>query len=324
MTEPKTFTSISTLKSRVHKLRSFPPGCYVKRDDELGFGVSGTKVRKYLSYLPSLLSEKPTDALLIGSAYSNHVLSFSQQLVEHGVQPILFLLGDEKCKLEGNFLYTSLIAGTENIHWIPRSKWNEVDRMAEEYAMKKRAEGRRVAIVPKGANCAASLPGAMTLGQDILRNEREMGLEFDHIVMDSGTGLSACALILFFALLKRSTFLHVVLVAGGPEEFMGTLALRKRDWEELSGEQLASLDHFKLYTPTSAKAFGAVNAKVFETVADIARKEGFLVDPVFTAKLFLEGKKILSNENLQGNTLFIHSGGGLGLSGFQTQLANWV
>jgi 1-aminocyclopropane-1-carboxylate deaminase len=32
-------------RSRIHALRSFSRGyCFVKRDDELGFGVSGTKV----------------------------------------------------------------------------------------------------------------------------------------------------------------------------------------------------------------------------------------------------------------------------------------
>jgi 1-aminocyclopropane-1-carboxylate deaminase/D-cysteine desulfhydrase-like pyridoxal-dependent ACC family enzyme len=45
-------------QSRIHSLRSFSRGrCYIKRDDELGFGISGTKVRKYLSLLPAILRE---------------------------------------------------------------------------------------------------------------------------------------------------------------------------------------------------------------------------------------------------------------------------
>jgi 1-aminocyclopropane-1-carboxylate deaminase len=310
--------------SRIHPLRTFsiPSGpCYVKREDELGFGISGTKVRKYLSLLPAILKDKPEEAILIGSAYSNHILSFSQLLRENGIEPVLFLLGDEACKMQGNLLYSALIAKT--IHWVPRGKWDDIDQIAESFAK----ERKKAIVVPKGGNCAASLPGAMTLALDIIRNEEESGIAFDHLFIDSGTGLTTCALLLAFAYLKKKTFVHVLLVAGDAEEFQHTLALRKKDFEDIVGEAVPSPVHFKLYIPSIAPAFGAVNAAIFKTIADIAQNEGFLTDPVFTAKLFYEGKKILKEQVLTGNVLFIHSGGGLGLTGFQDQmskLTNWT
>lgn len=307
--------------SRIHPLRTFsvPSGtCYVKREDELGFGISGTKVRKYLSLLPSILQDKPNEAILIGSAYSNHILSFSQLLRENGIEPILFLLGDDACKMQGNLLYSALIA--KNIHWIPRGKWHDIDQIAESFAQ----ERKKAIVVPKGGNCAASVPGAMTLALDIIRNEEEAGIAFDHLFIDSGTGLTACALLLAFAYLNKKTFVHILQVAGDWEEFQSTLADRKKDFEALLGEPVPSPVHFKLYTPSIAPAFGAVNATVFKTIAEIAQNEGFLTDPVFTAKLFYEGKKILAEQNLNGNVLFLHSGGGLGLTGFQEELAKVI
>lgn len=248
---------------------------------------------------------------------SNHVLSCTQLLREHGIEPILFLLGDPTCKCQGNLLYSTLIAESKNIHWIERSKWHEIDQIAESYAR----ERARAVVIPKGANCKEALPGALTLALDILSNEQEAGITFDHLFIDSGTGMTACSLLLAFAYLQKATFLHIVQVAGDREEFLNNLEARKHDFEQLLGETQPFPEHFKLYTPSIAPSFGAVNATLFQTIAEVARREGFLTDPVYTAKLFYEGKKILSEQPLKGHILFLHSGGTLGLTGFQDNLA---
>jgi 1-aminocyclopropane-1-carboxylate deaminase len=313
--------------SRVHRLRSFSTPsahCYVKREDELCFGISGTKVRKYLSLLPSILKNLPDEAVLIGSAYSNHILSFSQILRENGIEPLLFILGDENCKMQGNLLYTAAIAKRENIQWVSRAKWHEIDQIAASFAQTRTDAGKKTIVIPKGGNCAESLPGAMTLALDILRNEEEMRICFDHLFIDSGTGLTACALLLAFAYLRKNTFIHILQVAGEREEFLQTLAKRKKDFEHLLGEPLSSPTLFELYNPSTAPSFGSTNQTLFKEIVNIAQNEGFLTDPVFTAKLFYEGKKTLNAQRLSGNVLFIHSGGGLGLTGFQEELAKAV
>src|ERR1700761_5279772 len=76
--------------SRVHSLRSFlfsGTTCYVKRDDELGFGVSGSKIRKYCSLIPFFLNQGIQEVVVIGNAYSNHVLSLVQLLIENQLSP---------------------------------------------------------------------------------------------------------------------------------------------------------------------------------------------------------------------------------------------
>ncbi len=311
-------------RSRIHRLRSFGERCYVKREDELGFGISGTKLRKYLSLLPEILKKKPDEAIVIGSPYSNHVLSFSQVLRENGIEPILFLLGDPQSKKQGNYLFSSLFADSKNIHWTPRSKWDEIERSAEAFVRERAKKKIRAQVVPKGANCKEALPGSLTLALDILRNEQEDGIAFDHLIIDSGTGLTACALLLAFAFLNKNVFLHIILIAGTEEQFSSVLAERKKDFEALLNIALPSPTQFKLYSSSTAPSFGAVNATIFKEISTIARSEGFLTDPVFTAKLFLEGKKILAEQHLKGNVLFIHSGGGLGLTGFQEQIEKCI
>jgi 1-aminocyclopropane-1-carboxylate deaminase len=63
---------------------------------------------------------------------------------------------------------------------------------------------RKCYIVPEGAFCKDAIAGASTLALDIIRNESELNIEFDHIFVDSGTGLTAMSLISSFSVLKSN------------------------------------------------------------------------------------------------------------------------
>src|SRR5579883_147233 len=106
--------------SRVHPLREFP--CvFVKRDDELGFGISGSKFRKYRCLIPQLREKK--EVIVLGGPSSNHVLSLTQLLIENGIQPILYLKGPPPVHTGGNFHYLQMLVPSSSIQWIPKADW---------------------------------------------------------------------------------------------------------------------------------------------------------------------------------------------------------
>src|SRR5437016_4466946 len=112
-----------SLHSRVHPLRSYSfdeAKVFVKRDDELGFGISGSKMRKYSSLIPFLIAHKFQEVVLIGGAYSNNVLGLVQLLIENGIKATLFLREDVGDDLKGNRLLLSLLVDEQTIHWISR------------------------------------------------------------------------------------------------------------------------------------------------------------------------------------------------------------
>jgi len=307
--------------SRVHPLRSFSytgTSCYVKREDELSCGISGSKVRKYLSLIPYILKQKADEVVVLGTSHSNHVLGISELLCEKGIDPILFLSGRKTDPL-GNFLFTSLFVKEENIHWI-KEGWDSLENYAKDYAEQKAQEGKKVLVIPKGGNCKEALYGLLTLTLDILRNEEALQIAFDHIFMDAGTSLTALSVILALSFLKKNTHVHVVQLGGDEKEFQETLDRAKAEFEDFIGEKLPFLVNYTLYSPTNAKSFGSLNTQVFTTIKEIAQQEGFLTDPIYTAKLFYEGREILKKSLLKGNVLFIHSGGALSLSGFQASI----
>lgn len=302
------------VQSRVHRLK-FHPECFVKRDDELGFGISGSKIRKYQTLIPFFVNANVKEVVVIGSAFSNHVVGIIQLLIENNIQATLFLRGDKSRSKQGNSLLTSLFVEEDSIHWFSKEDWKDVNEKAKQYAQSK---SHHTFVLPEGGTIAEALPGALTLPLDILRNEVELNAPFDHIFIDSGTGLMAIAVILGMAWLKRATTIHVVLMAGDEEYFHKKLREYLGYFNTLLKEEMPFPDNFRLHLPILA--FGKVNEKVFDSIRHMARTEGFLVDPIYTAKLFMEGEKLVKQLQLRGRILFNHSGGALTLMGFQKEL----
>ncbi|MES2345454.1 MAG: pyridoxal-phosphate dependent enzyme [Chlamydiota bacterium] len=305
------------MNSRVHRLNTFDfPGvtAYVKREDELSFGISGSKLRKYSSLLPYLLKQNVEEVVLAGGVYSNHILAMAQLLREKGIKITLFLGGRCPHKPMGNFIFISLIISKEDIHFVPAG---EEDAAAKAYTEVLQKENKRAFHIPLGARMKESIPGALSLVYDLEKNEKELGITFDHIFIDSGTGTTAVTTILGFAMLEKKTHFHVIQMASTPERFENLITLFRDEFPTIHAPLC-----YSLYKPLTARSFGSTNASVWKSIAHMARYEGIFVDPVYNAKLFAEGRKILRKGEIQGNILFIHSGGGFALAGFMEELGN--
>jgi len=313
------------LHSRIHPIKfiSKPEAqIYIKRDDELGFGVTGTKLRKYQSLLYYIKNQAIKHAALIGGAYSNNIVSLSQLLIEQGVVPHLFLRGDRVPAYKGNFLLSSLLVSSERIYWVKRDEWESVEIQAQSFAKQLPLSS---IVIPEGACMVEALPGSLSLGTDILRNEQEHNLLFDHIFIEAGTGLAAIGLILGFKIYRRLVQIHILLLADNKSEFLRKL---KNFYQHLFSEYQAKIGWDELiqgihfYHPNTAPSFGATNKQVFDAIIQIAQQDGILTDPIYSAKLLMMAKQTILSSDIVGNILIIHSGGGLGLMGFQEQLAS--
>ncbi|KKO19493.1 MAG: pyridoxal-phosphate dependent enzyme [Candidatus Brocadia sp.] len=304
------------LQSRIHRLRWFDRSdIWVKRDDELGLGVSGTKLRKHASIIPFLKQQGIEEVVVIGGAHSNNVLSAAQTLTENNIRITPFLLGPPSQR-RGNARLLSLFVDDRGIHWISRAQWADCEVLANDYAEKRRAEGVKIFVLPEGAHHPLAVPGSLSLLVDILRNEREAGVRFDHIFIDSGTGMVAQSLLAGATALEKKSRFHVVVLAGSFDDFRAGLSRVMQYAESFLGVSLRSLPDYRIYYPASARSFGSANKTIFKEIQRIAREDGILTDPVYSAKLFLTARHVILNSQLKGNILLIHSGGGLALTGF--------
>lgn len=304
-----------SLTSRVHSLPSFNLlglECYIKRDDELSCAIAGSKIRKYSSIIPSLIQQKIEEAVIIGGANSNHVLGICQLLIETRIKPTLFLCKSHQKELKGNARLIQLLIPDESIYWIERSQWAEVESIAKAYV--ENQIGRGIKIIPEGGRMAEALPGALTLAYDITQNENKLGFQFDHVFIDSGTGMTAIGLILGFANLRHPAHIHVLQMADNETIFLEQLEIFFQLFKSKCPCHCPS--NFSLSTPQGAKSFGSTTPSIFKFIQDFARAEGVLCDPIYNAKLFIEAKRIMREKNLRGRALIVHSGGTMSLNGF--------
>lgn len=295
--------------SRVHKLHQ--TDCYVKREDELGCILSGSKIRKYRSLIPHLKQKGVKKLALIGSQYSNHILGLSSLLIENQIAPELFLLKSHDQELVGNALFTHLLVPKAQIHYIERAMWPHVHDIASKTGLE---------VIPEGGATKECLPGLLTLPLDIIANEQSLGLQFAHILIDSGTGITAAALIACFGLLLKRVTVHVMLAAGTVAEFHERVIEAKNALGILVKQEVSLLPEYVLHAPPVAKSFGATSEGIFATIKEVGQKEGIFLDPIYSSKLYLLQKKLLEQKVLSSPVLLIHSGGVFSLAGFQNRL----
>lgn len=291
--------------SRIHALNTFPR-CFVKRDDELGFSISGSKFRKYRTLIPYLRGSE--EVAVIGGAFSNHVLAITQLLIENGIKFRLFLKGQHPEKFCGNFLFLQMLRPA--IEWVAKIDWHKIDEIAASYGCTN--------ILPEGAAIFPAFLGALTLPLDIVRNEQEAGLTFNHLFFEVGTGYSAAALLLGFAYLGKDVHCHLLLMAGTEEEFRARLKALHAEFELWLGDRCPFPARFTCETSSIAPSFGSTNRALFDFIRKTAREEGLFLDPIYSGKLFYHAKQKIGV--LLGNILLIHSGGALTLAGFQDHL----
>lgn len=287
------------LASRIHKLVKYP--IYVKREDELLFG---TKLRKYSSLIPYLQKNGHKKVILLGGKYSNNICNLSQILTQNQIEPFLYLKGENESKLFGNHLLTNLFVKKENIKYIKRSEYDKLV-IEEPYF-----------VIKEGSSLQQSMPGLMTLTDDILRNERENNLEFNHIFVDSGTGMSSISLILGFSLLKKLQNFKIHVVQISELDYKEKIEKFKLYLKETSN--ITQYVDYQVYP--SLQNFGNIKKNKFSFIKSFAQEEGILLDPIYNSNLFEKSFEIINSEKLTGNILIIHSGGLSSLFGFQNQL----
>ena len=294
------------LESRIHPLPNFchnDAKIYLKRDDELSCGISGTKKRKYASIIPNLLKNQVEHVFVIGSTHSNNVLSALQCLKENNFSVTALLLKPNNALLNGNFKLTQLMLKDSEIVWVERIQWPNVNKVA--HALKE-TEPKKSFVLYEGASVKEGIDGAKTLGFDIIRNEQEHNLQFDHIFLDSGTGFSANCCIKALEETSHKANIHVIHLAGDTESF-----------KELNTKLIyANLHSTIFHAPTNARSFGSLNNTVKNYIRTFAYQYGVLLDPIYSAKCLYESQKIINKSKLSGNILINHSGGVLSLPNF--------
>lgn len=285
---------------------------FVKRDDELGGVFGGSKVRKYVSMLSFMVQGNCNVAALLGSLRSNNVYACGAYLLENNITPYAFLrITESKAHMEVYHGLVQMLFGRERASYIERSRWTNVRTIVAKWKSEQVRSGVNVYIIEEGAFVLEAVIGAMTLGIDIIRNEGQLGTEFDHIFVDAGSGMTAICLSLILAAARRSTKVHVCMMYNCDSVFTARLKYVATYLKDAFSCDLLAKINLCTYPPITQSDCGE-DPRLRDEIFELASVGGIIAEPMYSGRLFLQAR-VMAGASLHGKVLIVHSGCGVNL-----------
>ena len=262
---------------------------WIKRDDLIGLGGGGNKVRKLQYTCAEALEAGATTLVTTGAAQSNHARLTAAAAARLGLRCVLVLAGHEPAERRGNLVLDRL-AGAE-IVWAG-------DRQPAEVAAAEAQQRPGSHVIPFGGSSRSSVAGYA----DCARELAEQVPEFDRVVVAVGSGGTMAGLVTG---LGAGRVLGVD-TGAVPDPHAAVRALLDDDPGELT------IDRGQV-----GAGYAAVTEPVREALKLAARTEGLFLDPTYTGRALagLIARSAPVGLARTGRVVFLHTGGLPGLFG---------
>lgn len=293
----------------------------VKRDDLTGAELSGNKIRKLEFVLAEALEQGADTVLTCGGIQSNHCRATAAAAARLGLSSVLLLRVPDPSSppaWEANSLLDRLV-GSE-IVWVTPEEYARRGERFEIEAEKLRRAGKKPYIIPEGASNALGSWGylrAMTeLARDLSRLE-DPGPGETTVIYAAGSGGTGAGLILGNKLLELGLKVAGVNVGADEAYFVNAIGEICEEAIERFGLGLTfSRDRdIKIIDGYVGRGYALSRPEELELIRDVARTEGWVLDPVYTGKAFYGlNSQLAENPGIFGKrVVFIHTGGLFGL-----------
>ena len=294
---------------------------WIKRDDYTGAETSGNKIRKLEYTIAKALSEKAEVVITCGGIQSNHCRATAAVAAKVGIKSHLVLRIDEEPPVEANYLLDKIL-GAE-ITFISRKDYsNRRGEIMAEIAKEYEAKGIKAYVIPEGASDGTGNFGYIEAVQEIVAQEKELGVNFDAIVCAVGSGGTYSGLFLGAKIYAPDKKVYGFNVCDDEEYFLNVCESIASDTVKALGSDI-EVKREEMNIIDGYKGLGYAISKDEELlfITELARKEGVILDPVYTGKAFYglyhELKKGRFSEHK--HILFVHTGGLFGVFPKQEQ-----
>lgn len=293
----------------------------VKRDDFTGFEVSGNKVRKLEFALHEALSQGARILITCGGLQSNHARATAAVARKRGLLCHLVLRGDARTPSQGNLLLDDLF-GARITYLSPQRFQETSEAVMAELKARYDAEGLPAYVLPMGASNAIGTFGYAAAYEEILAQEGTTA--YDTILCAVGSGGTYAGLVLGNILHGRRHRILGVPVCDDAAYFRTiTKGLVEECLERLGVKAPVGEEDLLFLEGFVGRGYALTTPAELAFLKDMARKEGLLLDPVYTGKAFRGMVERLDTPLLQGaeHLLFLHTGGQFGLFPMAEDLA---
>jgi D-cysteine desulfhydrase len=293
------------------------PRIWIKRDDLTGMALSGNKIRKLEYVAHAALADRSDVLITCGAVQSNHARATVVVAARLGMKSHLVLRGEKPQYYSGNYLLDKIF-GAESSFITPDEYTNQRQQIMHSIVADYSRKGLRAFVIPEGASDALGAFGYAHAVEEIMAQEKELGINFDAMVCAVGSGGTHAGLILGKKTAKWECSIIGINICDDAEYFAkkitGILDEVQKKYHQaldISSENIQIIDGY------IGDGYGKSRPDELKTLIRLARREGVVLDPVYTGKA-MHG---LVQEIAKGrfkemkNILFLHSGGLFGLLG---------
>jgi len=324
-------TSLAHTPTPIERLNNLSGalGCgtlYVKRDDCTGLAMGGNKARQLEYYFGEALQQNADTVLITGAVQSNFVRMAAAGAAKLDLDCHIQLeerVGDTGAdyRQSGNVLLDRLLGAT--IHTYPEGEdENGADANLNRIADQLRAKGRRPYIIPLApGHPPLGALGYVRAASELVGQLKDLEDEIDHIFVASGSGSTHAGLL--FGLRSLNWLKPVIGVCVRRDRTSQHQRISHRCEEIaalLKSDNPVKPEDIKITDETFEPGYGKLNDQTLEAIDLCARREGLLLDPVYTGKSMAACLNHVRNQDESLSTLFIHTGGTPGLFGYSREL----
>ena len=314
--------TLANLPTKIEKLErlsaEFGTNIWLKRDDHTGSEISGNKVRK-LEYLAKDAVNKGCNLLITcGGIQSNHCRATVAVATKLGMKSAVLLRISEHPPVKGNYFLDKLMGA--DVKFCTREEYSNhrgeiMEAMADEY----RKQGYNPYVIPEGASNELGTLGYYNCMNELVQQEKELGVTFDTVVVATGSGGTAAGLYLANEIHNYGKRVVSMAVCDDIEYFTNIIHnISTGALQYLPEYKDATLErnHIEVIDKYVGLGYAISRPEELEFIKHVARKEAVILDPVYTGKAMYgvynelkEGGKLVGSKNI----LFIHTGGMFGL-----------
>ncbi|MCO1333976.1 D-cysteine desulfhydrase family protein [Microbulbifer sp. OS29] len=297
--------------SERYSLPSRGPRIWVKRDDLTESGMSGNKLRKLEFVMAKAQGSGANVLITCGGIQSNHCRATALVGARLGMKVQLILRGKDPGELDGNLLLDKL-AGAEVAVYPDEEYSRDLEQLFEKWSEVYQSHGDKPFCIPTGASDGHGIWGYISASEELINDCAEQRFEPSHIVCATGSGGTQAGLTLGCHLLGLQTRVTGYAVCQNSAYLQKKIREDIAHWMELTGNPL-DLNFLSVLINDDYRGpgYGLAGVEVYQTIEELARLEGILLDPVYTGKAFHGLLQELQQGNYQGvdNLVFIHTGG---------------
>ncbi len=293
---------------------------YLKRDDFTGTEVSGNKIRKLEFSVADALNHGCDTLITAGGIQSNHCRATAAAAAKLGLGCDLVVRGDDPKVIEGNLFMDKALGARVHLISPEQSREEKMD----EVVRKLKEQGHKPYLIPVGASNAVGSLGYAAALEEITKQEQELGIDFDMVVIAVGSGGTYSGLWYENQKQGAKRKIYGFAVDHNKEIFVEVISdIIKEMYRNEGLVEPQQLSDILINDQYVGAGYAKSRPEEMAFVMKISREHGFLLDPVYTGKGFYGMVSEIEKGSFQDaeNILFIHTGGLQGWTHEQREMA---